>query len=163
MLPALLAFLLFAISPLQAAELNHPAPKFALKDSHQQRQTLADYRGKVVFINFWASWCAPCQMELPELNRLAARYAGKNVHILTVNVDRTQAPAHKLLAQLGLKPSHLEILWDSRSKVVSAYNVEAMPSSFIVYQRGLVRFAHSGFHPGDPETWQKEIDSLLGK
>ena len=74
--------LIFAVSVLQAAALNDPAPKFSLMDSHQQKRSLASYKGKVVFVNFWASWCAPCQLELPELDRLAAAYKGKRLQVV---------------------------------------------------------------------------------
>ncbi len=154
MLPArCLSVIVLCATLLQAAELNRPAPKFP---------ELSGYRGQVVFINFWASWCAPCQVELPELNRLAARYRGKNVKVLAINVDRDRRAAKKLLSRLGLTAPHLEILWDTKSKVVSAYNIEGMPSSFILDAHGIIRFKHAGFHSQDPESWRHEIDRLLG-
>jgi thiol-disulfide isomerase/thioredoxin len=152
---------LLAVTHLQAAALNSPAPKFALINSHKERKTLSSFKGKVVFINFWASWCAPCQMELPELKRLADEYPRKRFQILAINVDTDRKAARRLISKLGLATSHLEILWDSRSKAVSAFNIETMPSSFILDSRGVIRFAHSGFHQQDPETWRKEVNQLI--
>ena len=154
--------LIFAVSVLQAAALNDPAPKFSLMDSHQQKRSLASYKGKVVFVNFWASWCAPCQLELPELDRLAAAYKGKRLQVVAINVDEKSADAKKLLRKLGLKDPAMQILWDPKSKAVSAYNVETMPSSFILDDRGKIRFIHSGFHAEDPALWRHEVDNLLG-
>src|SRR5438105_812295 len=83
----LLAVMVFAVMPTYAAALDHAAPKFSLANSQNQVRSLSDYKGKIVFINFWASWCAPCQEELPELDRLAAHYKGKNVRVVAINVD----------------------------------------------------------------------------
>ena len=152
---------LSVVPQLHAAALNEAAPQFSLVNSQGQTRKLSDYRGKVVLINFWASWCAPCQEELPELDRLEARYKGKKVRVLAINVDPRRTPAKKLLAKLGLRSSHLEILWDSKSRVVGAYNIETMPSSFILDLHGVIRYVHSGFHTQDPGLWRQEIDSLL--
>jgi thiol-disulfide isomerase/thioredoxin len=131
-----------------------------LINTHEQRRTLNDFKGKVLFVNFWASWCAPCQMELPELNQLAKDYKGKKVKVFAINVDKERSDARKLLAKLGLKAAEFEVLWDTRAKAVSAYDIEVMPSSFIIDSRGIIRFVHSGFHSTDPDAWRKEIDSL---
>ncbi len=146
---------------LQAAAVNSTAPSFSLPNSQHQKRALSDYRGKVVFINFWASWCGPCRFELPELNRLAVAFSDKNVKVVAINVDRDRSLATKLFHRLGLRGSHLEILWDSQSKVVSAFKIEGMPSSFILDDRGVIRFVHAGFHRPDLESWRKEIKSLL--
>src|SRR6266480_3199590 len=85
-----------------ATVLHAPAPNFVLINSHHQKRTLSNYKGKVVLIDFWASWCAPCEVELPELNRLAALYGPKTLRVVAINVDKDRASANKLLAQLGL-------------------------------------------------------------
>jgi thiol-disulfide isomerase/thioredoxin len=144
-----------------AATLDAPAPAFSLHDSHQQFRTLKSYQGQVVFLDFWASWCAPCLLELPELNRLAADYQKKKLRVLAINVDTDPAAAKVLLSKLGLKKPVLKILWDTQSKVVSTYNIETMPASFIIDQKGIIRFSHPGYHEKDPSLWRTEIDGLL--
>ena len=153
----------FAITIAQAASVNTPAPDFALTSAQGAKRTLSDYKGKVVFINFWASWCAPCQIELPDLNQLAIDEQGKNVSVVAVNVDQEQFKAGSLLTKLNLQSPEMEILWDPESKAVAAYDAETMPSSFILDKQGVIRFVHSGFQNHDPENWRKEIESLLKK
>jgi thiol-disulfide isomerase/thioredoxin len=131
--------------------MNERAPKFSEKD----------YKGNIVFIDFWASWCAPCQQELPELEKLAADYKGKKIKIFAINVDQNRKEGEALLRKLGLTSSAFHILWDSKSKVVSAYNIDSMPSSFIIDSRGIIRFVHHGFRTQDPPVWRQEISSLL--
>jgi thiol-disulfide isomerase/thioredoxin len=161
-IPSLIVIVL-GVTLAHAAALNKHAPKFSLINSQGQTRTLSDYKGKVVFINFWASWCAPCQEELPELDGLATHYKGQKVRVLAINVDHYRKPAKKLLAKLGLASPHVEILWDSKSKVVGAYNIDTMPSSFILDAHGIIRYTHSGFHSQDPEQWRQEIDRLIAQ
>jgi thiol-disulfide isomerase/thioredoxin len=156
----LLPVAVLCLTLAQGAALNRPAPPFVLNNFHRQSRALSEYRGKVVFINFWASWCAPCQIELPELNRLATEHRGR-LKVLAINVDHDRSAARQLLVKLGLAHANFEALWDARSKVVRAYNIDAMPSSFIVDPRGVIRFNHSGFHPRDPGVWRQEINTLL--
>jgi len=158
---SLLFFMTLGVTFLQAVALNTPAPKFTLLDLHHHKRSLSDYKGKVVVIDFWASWCGPCQVELPELNRLAGEYQSKKVIILAVNVDEDRTAAQKTLARLGPGASHLQVLWDTLSKTVSIYNIDSMPTSYILDQRGIIRFTHAGFHSHDPAIWRQEIDSLL--
>jgi thiol-disulfide isomerase/thioredoxin len=149
-----------------AAALNaheNAAPAFSLMNIHNHKRTLSEFKGKIVFINFWASWCAPCEVELPELNRMATEYQGRKVQVIAINVDRDRRLALGLLAKLGLTNSHLEILFDPASKVVSTYQIEAMPSSFLLDAHGRIAFTHEGYHSSDPDLWRQEIDRLLGR
>src|ERR1019366_10605673 len=149
------------ITPLEAATLNVAAPEFALLNAQGAKRTLSSYKGRVVIINFWASWCAPCQIELPQLNQLATDESGKNVSVIAISVDQEQFKAGTLLTKLGLDSPEMEILWDPDSKAVTAYDAETMPTSFIVDAKGIVRFVHSGFNNHSQEQWRKEIDDLL--
>jgi DsbE subfamily thiol:disulfide oxidoreductase len=157
----LIALLLASAPLLQAATIGRLAPKFTLQDAQAKPRTLASYKGKVVLINFWASWCGPCQAELPELNRLAAQYKARNVRVLAINVDRDRSQAKQLLKRLGLGAPALEILWDPHSKAVSAYDIQGMPSSFVLDRAGVIRYLHSGFQPHDPSLWRNELEALL--
>lgn len=144
----------------QAASVGQSAPGFTLSDSRKSSHTLSRYKGKVVLINFWASWCAPCQTELPLLNDLARRY-GDRLQVLAVNVDENPAEGRKALERLKLQTPALRVLWDSRKKVVSAYNVPTMPTSYVLDRHGKIRFIHEGFRPSDKQAWEQEVQELL--
>jgi cytochrome c biogenesis protein CcmG/thiol:disulfide interchange protein DsbE len=160
--PFIAALLLgLALTLAQAAGLNEKAPAFTLFDLRHQKHSLAEYKGKVVFINFWASWCAPCKIELPNLERLAAGYKGKPVQIIAINVDRERPEAQKLIHRMGLGNASMPIFWDTEGKIVAAYNIDGMPASFILDARGIIRFTHVGFHAQDPARWRQEINQLL--
>lgn len=159
----LILTLTIAVMPHAAAEgvLGRAAPAFTLKDAQGQTCSLVQYRGQVVFINFWASWCAPCQVELPELNRLARDYRDRPVAVLAVNVDEDAQAAKAVLKRLSLHRPGFRRLRDQNSRVAARYNLESMPSSFIVDAAGIVRYTHTGFRPSDPGVWRTEIESLL--
>ena len=144
------------------AAVNSPAPAFTLPNTNHQARTLKTYKGRVVVIDFWASWCAGCRLELPELDRLAGAYP-QSVRVVAINVDTDRNAAEKLLAQLHISPARVETLWDRHSKAVSAYDIASMPSSFILDQHGVIRFAHTAYRAGDPLQWRREINSLLKK
>ena len=152
--------LVIGVTLAYAAVLNTPAPAFALKNSQKQVRILASYKGKVLVIDFWASWCATCQLELPQLDRLAVDYKGKKLQVVAINVDTDRKAAKELLSKIALSTPHFEVLWDPKSKAVSTFNIEVMPTSFILDQAGIIRFIHSSYHEHDPTTWRKEIDGL---
>ncbi len=158
-----LSFLLvMAGVPAAAAGLNEKAPSFTLKNTAKENRALASYKGKIVLINFWASWCAPCQTELPELNALANEYKD-SVKVLAINVDADPSLGRKALKRLRLEQPRMEILWDTRSRVVKTYDIPTMPSSYVIDQGGRIRFIHEGFRPGDREKWRHEIATLREK
>jgi peroxiredoxin len=134
------------------------APAFSLPTLKGPAVALANLRGKVVLIDFWAQWCEPCKKELPELDKLAKAYAGKGVVVLTVNIDKQRANAERLVKQLGLG---LEVLLDPSGSVAASYDPEKMPTSFVVDKKGIVRFVNSGFDgPADVDRFKKELDEL---
>ena len=161
-------FVLFAVAmligaALHAAAVKDPAPVFSLNNDHGDKISLSDLKGRVVFVNFWASWCGPCAQELPKLSELAEEYKKENFALLAVNVDADAVLAHKFLRTLPLPPSPMAIIWDSDSKTVSAYDPQTMPSSYIVDSQGIIRFIHSGYTSSDTAKWRQEIESILVK
>jgi cytochrome c biogenesis protein CcmG/thiol:disulfide interchange protein DsbE len=158
---AIVILLSLIANAVQAVSVGHTAPAFSLKNSDHQSRTLASYKGHVVLINFWASWCAPCQQELPELDRLAAQYAKRGLRVVAINVDEDSANGQESLYKLGLNAPRLEVLWDPRSKVVSAFDIQNLPASFILDTHGKIRFIHSGYQFADLSKWRDEINALL--
>lgn len=108
---------------------------FAFIDGAGRRVTLADLRGKVVVLNFWATWCAPCIREMPALDRLAARLKGPGFSLIALNEDREgAAKAAPFLARLGLK--NLAPYVDDRGRVQRALGVASLPTTIIIDGRG---------------------------
>ena len=116
------------------------------------------FKGKVVVIDFWASWCEPCKIELPGLNSLYGKYKDKGVEMIAINVDDEETKAKEFIAEHRiLIPS----LFDQGKALVQRLGIASMPSSFVLDKTGKVRFIHSGFVDGDLNKFEKEIKSLL--
>ena len=161
--------ILLALAPLifgsflHAASINNNAPAFSLNNLKGEEVALSQFEGKVVFVNFWATWCPPCKIEFPELNQLAEDFQGKDFHLLAVNIDDDRRKVEKYLKKMKMESPAMEILLDPESEVVESYNAEAMPSTFVMDQKGIIRYIHVGFAPEDPATWREELNSLLEK
>jgi peroxiredoxin len=152
------AVLLIVWGSSTAANQPSMAPDFTLKSHEGVNIKLSELRGQVVMVNFWASWCGPCRQEMPLLQQLYDRYQSLGFALLGVNVDEDQAAANKILKEL---PVSFPILYDKRSKVSKAYQVKAMPSTFIVDRDGRIRYLHKGYKPGYEDEYQQQIRELL--
>lgn len=141
-----------------ASELSGPAPDFTLSSNQGKNLRLAEMRGEVVMINFWASWCGPCRQEMPILEELYNRYSRAGFTILGVNVEPDPADADKILKDI---PVSFPILYDTESKVSQLYNVEAMPSTVIVDRNGNMRYLHRGYKPGYEDAYREQIKELI--
>jgi len=139
-------------------ELSGPAKDFILKSNKGSNIRLSELRGRVVMLNFWASWCGPCRQEMPLLSKLSERYEAAGFTLLGINVEADQKAADKLLKEI---PVSFPVLYDPTSKVSEAYQVEAMPSTIIVDCDGNMNYLHRGYVPGDEKIYKKRIKKLL--
>ncbi len=122
---------------------------------------LPDTSGKVVLVDFWASWCAPCKASFPVYARIQADYAARGLVIVAVGVDDA-APAYASFVA-KLKPPFATVL-DAEHKLVASVQVPTMPTSYLVDRAGRVRFMHAGFHGEQTDReLRKELDSLLAE
>jgi len=135
-----------------------PAPDFTLKSADGSNLRLSEFRGEVVMINFWASWCAPCRQEMPLLDELYTQYQPLGFTILGVNVEENPTKARQLLKKL---PVNFPVLFDSKSDVSKLYNVVAMPSTVLVDRDGNIRYLHQGYKPGYEEAYQQQVRELI--
>ncbi|HZP65862.1 MAG TPA: TlpA disulfide reductase family protein [Rudaea sp.] len=155
------AFLALAASAASAVDIGAPAPTFSLLALNgNERVDLAKYRGKVVFVDFWASWCGPCRQSLPFYEKLNTELSHDDFAILAVNLDDEVADANAFLKE---HPVTYKVLADPAGGVPKAFGVLGMPASYIIDRDGIVRARHIGFTPADVATITAEIHSLMEK
>lgn len=153
------ALCIFAATGIAASDLTgQSAPDFVLKSSSGENLRLSEYRGDVVMINFWATWCGPCRQEMPLLDDLYARYGRVGFSLLGVNIDDDARRAMQMIEELGV---NFPVLFDDSKEVSRLYQVEAMPVTVLVDRSGTVRHVHHGYKPGYEEKYLTEIRSLL--
>ncbi len=123
--------------------------------------TLPNTSGKVVLVDFWASWCGPCKASFPALNRLQAKYAAKGLVIIGIGVDEDAAKYKTFAAKMG---ATFSLAHDSTHQAASFFSPPTMPSSYLVDRKGVIRHVHSGFQGAKTEAeYVAEIEALLGK
>jgi thiol-disulfide isomerase/thioredoxin len=118
---------------------------------------LAKLRGKVVLVDFWASWCEPCKRELPILARLAPKLKEKGVEIVAVNIDEKKDNAEQFLREHSVK---LNVVYDKDHKIVGEWEPPKMPSSFVVDRGGVIRAVNAGFDAGDEAKIEKQLTTI---
>ncbi len=156
-LHALLAAALLSAPALAVAPAG-PAPQFQLQSMAGKPVSLEQYKGQVVMINFWATWCGPCRQEMPLLEQLHKKYKPMGFTLLGVNVE----PDSTLAADwLKATPVTFPILFDTQSEVSKLYEVAGMPSTVIVDRKGNLRWLHRGYKPGDENKYLDQIRALV--
>ena len=149
----------FAATSLASSDLTgQAAPDFALKSSSGDNLRLSEYRGDVVMVNFWATWCGPCRQEMPLLDELYSRYERVGFSLLGVNIDDDSRKAMNMVSELGVS---FPVLFDARKEVSKLYKVEAMPVTVLIDREGTIRYVHHGYKPGYEDKYLNQIRSLL--
>ncbi len=141
-----------------AVGLQDEAPDFTLKSLDGGNLRLEEYRGQVVLINFWASWCGPCRQEMPLLDRLHHRYEDTGFAVLGINVEGDSDSAQEIVDKTKVT---FPILIDVGQKVSELYNLEAMPSTVVVDRDGIIRYIHLGYKPGDEAKYVEVVKALI--
>ena len=141
----LLVLLLAVALPAAAQELKPApvtrAPALELSDLQGKPHKLADYRGKVVLVNFWATWCEPCREEMPSIERLRASLEGRPFAVLAVNLAEPESRIRKFLETMPLR---FAVLLDRDAKVARAWQAKILPATYLVGPDGVIRFQHRG-------------------
>ena len=158
---AALSLVAFAAVAFAGGKAGGRAPDFALVNASGATVKLSSLRGKVVLVDFWASWCKPCKKELPELDKLAKAYkdAGADVAIVAITIDTKKDNADKFLKSAGIK--HVTVLYDPSSTSAEQYQPETMPTSYVIDKKGIIKSVHVGYNAGDEKKVKAEIDALL--
>lgn len=141
-----------------AVGLQEEAPDFTLKSLDGGNLRLEEYRGQVVLINFWASWCGPCRQEMPLLDRLHHRYEDTGFAVLGINVEGDPDSAQEIVDKTKVT---FPILIDDGQKVSELYSLEAMPSTVVVDRDGVIRYIHLGYKPGDEAKYVEVVKALI--
>lgn len=147
------------VLPLSAGDVKvgQSAPKMA---SLLPGSSIPNTTGKVVLVDFWASWCAPCKESFPVLNRLQDKYSSKGLVILGVGVDDKAEDYKAFSSKMGAKFS---VAHDSEHKTAAFFNPPKMPSSYVIDKKGVIRYIHPGFSKETEAEYQKEIEALLAE
>jgi thiol-disulfide isomerase/thioredoxin len=156
-----LAALAFAAAA-GAAELKAwtggATPPLVLQDLNGRTHRLADYRGKVVLVNFWATWCEPCRDEMPSIERLRQSLAGKPFEVLAVNIGEPLGRIERFLEKM---PLGFPVLLDRDSGAAKAWKARVVPATFLVGPDGRIRYVHYGELDWSSEPVRKRVAELL--
>lgn len=157
---SLMTSLMLAPTSVRALEAGERAPDFAAPAlDGKGTVSLAQYRGKVVYLDFWASWCAPCLKAIPEIEAMRKDLASDGFQVVAVNLDTTPKKALRLLAK---NPIGYPSASDPKGRLPKQFGVDTMPTSYLIDGEGVIRYVHRGFQRGDGTKLRAEIRKLLG-
>lgn len=144
-----------------AAGDGEAAPSFSARPlGGGEALRLEEFRGRVVYLDFWASWCAPCRQSLPWIERLRRDLRPLGLEVLGVNVDESAADARRFLKRY---PVSFPVIGDAQGAIAALYDVRDMPSSFLIDRKGVVRHVHRGFNRDDGARLRLRIEALLAE
>lgn len=158
---AFAAAVLAAMPAAASLEAGEPVPAIVGKPLRAGAPpvALAELRGRVVYVDFWASWCVPCRQSMPVLDGLANRFGPRGLTVVGVNKDATAAEAERFLRRV---PVGFPLVADADDAIAKAFGVKAMPSGYLVDRAGVVRRIHRGFTAETAAALEREIEGLLG-
>ncbi|MBU2918184.1 TlpA family protein disulfide reductase [Psychrosphaera sp. F3M07] len=144
-----------------ASESNEKASAFELPHLTSGIMTsLSDYKGKVVYVDFWASWCKPCKKSFPVLNEFHNKYKQQGFEVIAINLDEDKLNALAFLQQHKVDYS---VLYDEDAKVAQQYKVQAMPSAYFIDKKGIIRLVHKGYMDSDKTKIKQVIELLINE
>ncbi len=147
------------LSTALAAEAGGKAPDCALASlGDAQSYSLKQFRGKVLYVDFWSSWCSPCAQSFAFLNELHRDLKDKGLQVVAVNLDEVAEDAQAFLAK---HPASFTVMADAGQQCAKNFEVKAMPSSYLVDRNGIIRHVHFGFRPGEAQEFRVLAEQLL--
>ena len=135
---------------IQASDFDLPGKQAPVR--------LSDSKGKVIYLDFWASWCGPCKQSFPWMNALQEKYKSKGLEVIAVNLDANNEDALKFLATT---PAKFTVAFDSKGRTPLQYGVKGMPTSYLISPDGKIIMQHMGFNAADRDMLEQKIESLL--
>jgi peroxiredoxin len=155
-------FLTASASFAEKIKENDSFPAFSLaglKDKNKVDLNALRKKHKVILVDFWASWCEPCKLSMPILNRIDKKFRSKGVAVIGINVDNDRESG---LGFLKDNPVDFPLVFDEGKKTIDRVGVATMPSSFLIDASGKVKHIHKGYREGDDKKWEEEITAMLG-
>ena len=155
-----LAFLLAASPAAFGLEAGGTLPALSAPKLGEPQQSLPlqSLKGRVVYVDFWASWCVPCRLSMPKLDALQKKHAARGLTVVGVNKDTSYADASRFLKRV---PVGFTLLQDEKDAIARAFDVKTMPSGYLIDRKGVVRKVHRGFTDETATALEKEIEDLL--
>ena len=167
--PALLLALILALSGcgyLDALSgspeelVGQEAPELTLTSLDGREVYLSDFRGEIVLVNMWATWCDPCRRELPFVQELHERRSDEGLTVLAINVGQTEDQIEAFVADEGYT---FTVLVDLQSRSMSAFNASGIPTVALIDREGVVRYARVGYGPGSDQELEEQVKALLAE
>lgn len=137
----------------QEKQVQSPAQK-------ELHQMIADNKGQVIYLDFWASWCAPCRKSFPWLNEMQAKYESQGLKVISVNLDAEREFADEFLQEI---PADFAVVYDDIGATAKEFKVRGMPSSYLINRKGELVSRHVGFKIKKQPVYEQEIKDLLAK
>ena len=145
--------------PAYHACAESKAPAFTLPSLNGE-VSLSDYRGKVVYLDFWASWCGPCRQSFPWMQQMQEKYRASGVEFIAINLDENRQDAEAFMQKQGVS---FTIVFDPSGTTPKLYKIPGMPSSFIIGKDGMILFSHVGFVANSREAYEKHIVDAVNR
>ena len=155
---AFIITVLFLIS-LSSSANDKPAPDFNIEHPDLP-SSLAQLKGKVVYVDFWASWCKPCRKSFPWMNAMADKYASQGLQIITINLDKEAKLAQQFFTLVEVR---VPVIYDPQAQIAKAYQLLGMPSSYLIDVHGNIRASHKGFFTNKQTQYEQQILALLAE
>ena len=145
-----------------SAAASEPAPDFSLRDINGKEVSLSSHKGKVVLVNFWATWCGPCKLEMPHLDKMDRDLEAKGFEVISISTDDARA-ASKVKPLIKRGGYGFTVLLDKDTSVVSQYNpAKTLPYNVLIDRDGNIHKVFQGYNPGDEVELRHEVETLLG-
>ena len=157
LLTGLFSLMSWATLPAQAMEVGQTAPAFQL-DGQKGPIQLAAFKGKTVYLDFWASWCGPCKQSFPWMNAMQKRYSAQGLRVVGINLDQKSDDATAFLAA---NPALFDVAFDPKGATPKTYGIKGMPTSVLISPEGKVLMVHQGFHEDNREELEARIKQAL--
>ncbi|MDD2814387.1 MAG: TlpA disulfide reductase family protein [Thiotrichaceae bacterium] len=144
-----------------ASNVGEAVPEFTLPSlTKNQTTSFKQFKGKVVYLDFWASWCAPCRTSFPLLNKLHHKLKAQGFEVVAINLDEEPSNAAQFVKEFAVD---FTVLRDAKGEWADKFVVESMPTSFIIDKQGIIKHIHHGFASDDLAELEQKITSLLAR